>query len=372
MGRGWGSARCRARDAAGGCRASLETSVRNRRAAAFAHTERSRFDACERSVDRGESATSLVSQRRDLRPGDGDRRTLRVVLVVDVRIARRLDDVGPTLIQPPQASHRLPTFLDQQRASSVRGHAPIVRSPSANPPRHRDERQWAELHRSASRRDGDASRRPPRHASRRSATPGVTAAACAATAPRTRRPPRGETPGPPRVAGRWRRCQRVLTRFAPETTDVDELAARIRRVLVDLSQHPRHLGLRVRSTRFQTRDENEEHRHALRSLRGDGAQAAVVEELTSRLPQSRRDDGVLGERAWRAVRDGGRRPVGRRLFDRRLRPRQFGACLQVGRVRRGHPGAHELLEIGISGHVNRFRASRTPQPHDASGACCGR
>lgn len=90
---------------------------------------------------------------------------------------------------------------------------------------------------------------------RRSATPGVTAAACAATAPRTRRPPRGETPGPPRVAGRWRRCQRVLTRFAPETTDVDELAARIRRVLVDLSQHPRHLGLRVRSTRFETRDE---------------------------------------------------------------------------------------------------------------------
>ena len=169
-GRGWGSARCRARDAAGGCRASLETSVRNRRAAAFAHTERSRVDACERSVDRSESATSLVSQRRDLRPGDGDRRTLRVVLVVDVRIARRLDDVGPTLIQPPQASHRLPTFLDQQRASSVRGHAPIVRSPSANPPRHRDERQWAELHRNASRRDGDASRRPPRHAPRRSAT----------------------------------------------------------------------------------------------------------------------------------------------------------------------------------------------------------
>ena len=169
-GRGWGSARCRARDAAGGCRASLETSVRNRRAAAFAHTERSRIDACERSVDRSESATSLVSQRRDLGPGDGDRRTLRVVLVVHVRIARRLDDVGPTLIQPPQASHRLPTFLDQQRASSVRGHAPIVRSPSANPPRHRDERQWAELHRSASRRDGDASRRPPRHAPRRSAT----------------------------------------------------------------------------------------------------------------------------------------------------------------------------------------------------------
>ena len=37
--------------------------------------------------------------------------------------------------------------------------------------------------------------------------------------------------------------------------DDDELAAQIRMVLVDLSQHPRHLGLRVRSTRFETRDE---------------------------------------------------------------------------------------------------------------------
>src|SRR5258706_2297991 len=92
---------CRRAGKAGPCRGAGGQALRaDRLAAAFAGAVAAVGQPGKRRVDLAEAVSGLGDERRDVLTLEGDRCSLGVVLVVDVGLAGRLDQLGELTFQP--------------------------------------------------------------------------------------------------------------------------------------------------------------------------------------------------------------------------------------------------------------------------------